>query len=206
MAGVGGTVVEVEAYDRIDPASHSFRGLTPRNSAMFGPPGCAYVYRSYGIHWCLNVVCGAEVGAGEAVLVRALEPTVGLELMAECRGLADPHLLCAGPGRLAQALGVSGAHDGLPLDRPPSLSPGGRGSVSRSPSSALRAGGLALPQPAATTSVTGIPGAAATPAAGRCASTVPACAPAVWPTGDSRDESFSLASACRAFGSCIPTT
>jgi DNA-3-methyladenine glycosylase len=119
VGGVGGTIVEVEAYDRTDPASHSFRGPSRRNGAMFGPPGHAYVYRSYGIHWCLNLVCGAEAGAGEAVLVRALEPTVGLDAMATRRGVADPRLLCAGPGRLTRALAVTGEHDGLALDLPP---------------------------------------------------------------------------------------
>ena len=119
VAGIGGIIVEVEAYDRTDPASHSFRGLTPRNRSMFGPPGRAYVYRSYGTYWLLNLVCGAEPGAGEAVLVRALEPTAGLAAMAARRGLAEPRLLCSGPGRLGQALGVTGGHDGLPLDLPP---------------------------------------------------------------------------------------
>jgi DNA-3-methyladenine glycosylase len=113
--GVGGKIVEVEAYDHEDPAAHSFGGQTARNASMFGPPGRAYVYRSYGVHWCLNFVCET----GSAVLVRALEPTHGLERMAARRGTTEPRLLAAGPGRLTQALGLTGEHDGLPLDRPP---------------------------------------------------------------------------------------
>ena len=116
--GVGGPIVEVEAYDQEDPAAHGYRGQTERNASMFGPPGQAYVYRSYGIHWCLNFVCEGE-NVASAVLIRALEPVHGVETMAERRGLDHPRLLCAGPGRLCQALGVTREQDGLALDEPP---------------------------------------------------------------------------------------
>ncbi len=116
--GIGGIIVETEAYEANDPASHSFGGERPRNRAMFGPPLTAYVYRSYGVHWCFNIVTG-PVGHGAAVLVRAIEPTTGLATMAERRGMAEPRLLASGPGRLTEALGITIGHNGLPLDTPP---------------------------------------------------------------------------------------
>jgi DNA-3-methyladenine glycosylase len=116
--GAGGEIVEVEAYHHTDPAAHSYGGRTERNAVMFGPPGFAYVYRSYGIHWCLNFVCEAD-GSASAVLIRALRPTAGLPAMRRRRRLTDERLLCAGPGRLCEALGVSIKHNGLPLDAPP---------------------------------------------------------------------------------------
>ncbi|MEO6947786.1 MAG: DNA-3-methyladenine glycosylase [Nitrobacter sp.] len=116
--GVGGVIVEVEAYHHTEPAAHSYRGPTTRNMVMFGPPGSVYVYRSYGIHWCVNFVCEKE-GSAAAILIRALQPTHGIPAMRRRRGLHDERLLCSGPGKLCEALGLSIAHNGLPLDAPP---------------------------------------------------------------------------------------
>jgi len=116
--GVGGRIVEVEAYHHTDPAAHSFGGRTERNAIMFGPPGFAYVYRSYGIHWCVNFVC-EKAGSASAVLIRALQPTHGIPAMRRRRGLHDERSLCSGPGKLCEALGITIKHSELPLDQPP---------------------------------------------------------------------------------------
>ena len=118
LDGVGGIITEVEAYHHTEPAAHSFNGPTPRNLVMFGPAGFTYVYRSYGIHWCLNFVCEEE-GSASAVLIRALEPTHGIAAMRRRRGLHDERSLCSGPGKLTEALGITIAHSELPLDQPP---------------------------------------------------------------------------------------
>jgi DNA-3-methyladenine glycosylase len=116
--GVGGRLVEVEAYHHTEPAAHSYGGQTVRNAVMFGPPGYVYVYRSYGLHWCVNFVCEAA-GSASAVLIRAIEPTAGLPLMRRRRGVKDERLLCSGPGRLCEALRITHVQNGMALDQPP---------------------------------------------------------------------------------------
>lgn len=116
--GVGGIIVEVEAYDQTDPAAHSFRGPTPRNAVMFGPPGYTYVYLSYGLNWCVNFVC-QPTGSAAGVLIRALEPTQGLAAMRRRREVANVAALCSGPGKLCQALAITKALSALPIDKSP---------------------------------------------------------------------------------------
>jgi DNA-3-methyladenine glycosylase len=116
--GVGGRIVETEAYRQDDPCCHAYNGKTARNAVLFGPPGHLYVYFTYGMHFCSNVACEEE-GVGAGVLLRALEPEVGVERMAERRGVGDPRLLCSGPARLAQALGIAREQNGLPVWLPP---------------------------------------------------------------------------------------
>ena len=123
LNGVGGVIVETEAYDEAEPASHSFPGPTLRNAVLFGPPGRAYVYLSYGIHWCLNIAC-REAGHGAGVLIRALEPTSGIDTMRRRRQQTDIRKLCAGPGQVGQALAITRAMNGKRVDiRPFSLVP-----------------------------------------------------------------------------------
>jgi DNA-3-methyladenine glycosylase len=116
--GAGGIIVEAESYERNDPACHAYVGLTPRTSTLFGAPGRAYVYLSYGIHSLLNAVCEPD-GSAAAVLIRALEPRWGIEEMARRRGRAGPRELCSGPGKLTEALGIGREMNGTSLAEPP---------------------------------------------------------------------------------------
>ncbi len=126
--GTGGVIVELEAYHHTDPAAHSYGGETKRNAVMFGPAGYVYVYRSYGIHWCINFVCEGA-GSASAVLIRALEPTEGLAAMQRRRQATEARLLCSGPGRLTEALGITHAQNGCALDEAPFELRGRKGDV-----------------------------------------------------------------------------